>query len=146
VPRLSLSFDLAAFLPACLHLHLSVTMVHPSYLSCLLLSCLSMVILIVCLSIISPMLSVCHPACLSIDLAVFLLVCHLPLSLCYNSLSDSTCVVCLPSWCLSINLSISLSVATPGSRWIYAGYFCQQMSSFRILLPAGGLMQYAPVS
>jgi hypothetical protein len=109
-------------------------MVHPSYLSCLLLSYLSAVILIVCLSIIPPMLSVCHPACLSIDLAVLLSACHLHLSLCYNSLSDSTCVVCLPSWCLSINLPISLSVCRCCLRCLYVYVFIFMLFSLSVCL------------
>ena len=100
-----LSFDLAAFLPVC-HLLPSFcysgtapltyrVCCYPAYLWLQL-------ILIACLSIIPTMLSVSHPACLSIDLAVFLSVCHPLPSPCYNSLIDSTCVACLSSWCLSI--------------------------------------------
>ena len=100
-----LSFDLAAFLPVC-HLLPSFcysgtapltyrVCCYPAYLWLQL-------ILIACLSIIPTMLSVSHPACLSIDLAVFLSVYHPSPSPSYNSLIDSTCVACLSSWCLSI--------------------------------------------
>ena len=109
-----LSFDLAAFLPVC-HLLPSFcysgtapltyrVCCYPAYLWLQL-------ILIACLSIIPTMLSVSHPACLSIDLAVFLSVYHPSPSPSYNSLIDSTCVACLSSWCLSIvYLSVSLSL------------------------------------